>query len=372
MKNILKTPPSVLAAAALAITAGASSAPKTQTLVGKAESLSTASDLVINGQTVADAELFAKGRAEGSINLYSGYVENSEKEVIKAFTQDTGIKVNLVRLVPNRLLERVLSEQGAGKLGADVVRTSEFSSVSAMNKAGAFTEHKVPNFDQLDDTVKYDGGKFYRVFDPAFTFAYNTALVSEADAPKSWQDLLDPKWKGKIGTTQVGAGGSSASLVRFQLDALGEDYLKGYAAQQPRIFDSSGAQQESLSRGEIQVATAVVSSVNIAANNNAPVKFVVPKEGFALYDYFLGMTPTAQHPAAAQVFMNWNLSKRGASVFSQIGEYPADATAPAPKVMDIQLPAMDTGLPHRGTPEDLARHGKEDQAIWNRIFGYVG
>jgi hypothetical protein len=60
------------------------------------------------------------------------------------------------------------------------------------------------------------------------------------------------------------------------------------------------------------------------------------------------------------------------SVFSQIGECPADATAPAPKVMDIQLPAMDTGLPHCGTPEGPARHGKEDQAIWNRSFGYVG
>ncbi|WP_104103408.1 ABC transporter substrate-binding protein [Arthrobacter sp. 08Y14] len=372
MKNIRKTVTTMVATAVLAVTAGACSAPTTVTLVGEAESLSTTAGLVIDGETVADSDLFAKAKAEGSLSLYSGYVENSEKEVIKAFTQDTGIKVNLVRLVPNRLLERVLSEQGANKLGADVIRTSEYSSVSAMNEAGAFTPYKVPNFDQLDETVAYENGSFYRVFDPAFTFAYNTALVSEADAPKSWQDLLDPKWKGKIGTTQVGAGGSSASLVRFQLDALGEDYLRGYAAQQPRIFDSSGAQQESLSRGEILVATAVVSSVNIASSNNAPVKFVVPEEGFALYDYFLGMTPEAQHPAAAQVFMNWNLSKRGASVFSQIGEYPADSNAPPPVVMDIQLPAIDTGLPRRGMPEDLARYGKDDQAIWNEIFGYIG
>lgn len=372
MKRVFKKSAALGIAVALALSAGACAAPKKVTLVKKAESLSATSDLVINGQTVADSELFAKAKAEGSISLYSGYVENSEKEVIKAFTEDTGIKVNLVRLVPNRLLERVLSEQGAGKLGADVIRTSEFSSVSAMDKAGAFTEYRVPNYGQLDDSVKYGSGKFYRVFDPAFTFAYNTALVSEADAPKSWKDLLDPKWKGKIGTTQVGAGGSSASLVRFQRNVLGDDYLRGYADQKPRIFDSSGAQQESLSRGEIQVATGVVSSVNIASHNNAPVKFVVPEEGFALYDYFLGMTPKAQHPAAAKVFMNWNLSKRGASVFAQIGEYPADPTAPAPKVMDVQLPAMDTGLPHRGMPDDLAKNGKEDQQVWNRIFGYVG
>jgi len=372
MKNVFKTTTAVLAATLLAVSAAACSAPQKVSLVSKAESISATSDLIIDGQAVADSALYAKAKAEGSITLYSGYVENSEKEVIKAFTKDTGIKVNLVRLVPNRLLERVLSEQGAGKLGADVIRMSEFSSVSAMNKAGAFAAYKVPNYGKLDDTVKYDGGKFYRVFDPAFTFAYNTALVSAADAPKSWEDLLDPKWKGKIGTTQVGAGGSSASLVRFQRNVLGDGYLKAYAAQQPRIFDSSGAQQESLSRGEIQVATGVVSSVNIAASKNAPVKFVVPKEGFALYDYFLGMTPTAQHPAAAQVFMNWNLSKRGASVFAQLGEYPADSSAPAPKVMGIQMPAMNTGLPHRGMPDDLARNGKDDQAVWNQIFGYVG
>lgn len=372
MNTFPKTLIATFAAVALSASAVACSAPTTVTLVGEAESLSTTSGLVIDGETVADAALFDAARKEGSINLYSGYVENSEKEVIKAFTADTGIEVDLVRLVPNRLLERVLSEQGAGKLGADVVRTSEYSSVTAMNDAGTFAEHKVPNFDGLDDTVKYDGGRFYRVFDPAFTFAYNTALVSEEDAPKSWQDLLDPRWKGKIGTTQVGAGGSSAALVRFQLDSLGEEYLEGYAAQEPRIFDSSGAQQESLSRGEIEVATAVVSSVNIAASNNAPVKFVVPEEGFALYDYFVGMTPTAQHPAAAQVFMNWNLSKRGASVFAQIGEYPADSSAAPPSVMGVDLPALDTGLPHRGMPEDMARYGKEDQATWNRIFGYIG
>lgn len=372
MKNIFRSTAMVAAAALLVIPVAACSAPRAVTLVSQAESISTTSGLVINGQEVASSDLFAKAKAEGSITLYSGYVENSEKEVIKAFTKDTGIKVNLVRLVPNRLLERVLSEQGAGKLGADVIRTSEFSSVTAMNKAGAFTAHRVPNYSKLDDTVKYDGGNFYRVFDPAFTIAYNTALVNEADAPKSWQDLLDPKWKGKIGTTQVGAGGSSASLVRFQRSVLGDAYLRAYAAQEPRIFDSSGAQQESLSRGEIQVSTGVVSSVNIAASKNAPVKFVIPKEGFALYDYFLGMTPTAQHPAAAQLFMNWNLSKRGASVFAQIGEYPADSSAPAPKVMGIQMPAMKTGLPHRGMPEDLAEHGKEDQTVWNQIFGYVG
>lgn len=92
------------------------------------------------------------------------------------------------------------------------------------------------------------------------------------------------------------------------------------------------------------------------------------QQKFALYDYFLGATPTAKHPAAAQVFMNWNLSKRGASVFAQIGEYPADSSVPAPNVMGIQMPAMDTGLPQRGMPDDLAKNGKEDQGDGTKLF----
>ncbi|MFB9375356.1 ABC transporter substrate-binding protein [Kineococcus gynurae] len=367
----------VLTAGSLSLAGGAlglsaCAPPPSYELVSPAGAVDTTDGLLIDGELVADAALFAAAREEGRVSLYTGYVENSEKEVVKAFTADTGIAVEMIRLVPNRLLERVLSEQGAGRLGADVVRSSDPANVERMFAAGVFTPHVVPGFDELDDTVRYEGGSYYRCFDPAFTFGYNTALVDEADRPTSWHDLVDPRWKGRLGITQAGAGGSSLSLTRFQLEVLGPEWLEALAANEPRIFDSSGAMQESLARGEIDVSTAVVSSLNISMAKNAPVQFVVPEEGFALYDYFVGVAGSASHPNAAQVFLNWNMSRRGGSVFADIGEYSTNPEADPPTVHGTVLPAVSTGLPHRPAPEDLAAHQKSDQEFWNSAFGYIG
>lgn len=359
-----------LSAAGLGLAACAP--PPSYQLVNPASSVDTANGLVVDGELIADAALFSAAKAEGSLSLYTGYVENSEKEVVRAFTADTGIAVDMIRLVPNRLLERVLSEQGAGRLRADVVRSSDPANVLRMQEAGVFAPHVVPGYDELDDTVRYADGSYYRCFDPAFTFGYNTALVEEDEVPTSWQDLVDPRWKGRLGITQAGAGGSSLSLTRFQLEVLRPDWLKALAANAPRVFDSSGAMQESLARGEIHASTAVVSSLNIAMAKNAPVQFVVPDEGFALYDYFAGVAAAAPHPSAAQVFLNWNMSRRGGGVFADIGEYSTNPDADPPTVHGTTLPTVATGLPHRPDPADLAAHQASDQEFWNAAFGYVG
>ncbi|MFD9866224.1 ABC transporter substrate-binding protein [Streptomyces niveus] len=356
-----------------ALTASAACAPPPTTAVVdlSATRVDTSGGLVVDGEHIAGAELLAAAKKEGSLSLYSGYIENSEKQVIRAFEHDTGIKVDLVRLVPNRLAERVLSEQGAGRLGADVVRTSDYDIASRMRDAGVFRAHEVPGYDKLDDTVRYHGGEFYRVFDPLYTFAYNTVLVDKKDVPTSWKDLTEAEWKGSLGITQVGAGGSSLALTRFQEDRLGPDYLPALAGQQPRIFDSSSAALESLARGEISVATAVVSSVNIAASKNAPVDFVVPDEGMAAYDYYLGKATSAKHEAAAELFLDWNMSQRGQDVFRQIGEFPARSDVTPPNVLGHDLPTVNSGQVVRFEPKALLGAADADQRRWLSLFGYL-
>jgi iron(III) transport system substrate-binding protein len=96
--------------------------------------------------------------------------------------------------------------------------------------------------------------------------------------------------------------------------------------------------------------------VNIAINKNAPVKFVVPDECFATYDYYTGLASTARHLAAAKVFLNWNLSKRGQQVFADLGEYSVRSDLAPPN--------------HRIAPDDAIAGAGEDQKAWNNIFGY--
>ena len=182
--------------------------------------------------------------------------------------------------------------------------------------------------------------------------------------------MTDPRFKGKVGIAQVGAGGSALALTRFQRSALGDEFLNKYAHNRPRIFDSLGAELDSLARGEVQLGTTVVSAVNLAQARNAPVQFVIPKEGFAAYDYYTGVASTATHLNAAKVFMNWNLSQRGQNVFRDLGEYSVRTDVDPPRSWASSSRPFDSPLVHRVKPTEAKAYAKEDQAMWNSLFGY--
>jgi iron(III) transport system substrate-binding protein len=359
----------VAAATAFAALTACSPPPEAPPLVRPAESIQRDHGLVINGEQIATPELWTQAQAEGRITLYSGYTQDSEKTLLDQFESDTGLDVKLIRLTPNRLYERIVAEYGAGKLGADVVRISDAGFVTGLNKRGVFQPYRPPTATNLRDDVEFDGGKYYRTFDPIYTFGYNTALVKADEAPTTWKDLLDTRWSNNLGIAQAGAGGSALALTRFQRDVLGDDYLREYS-RNTRVFDSLGAELDGLARGEIEAGTVVVSSVNIAVNENAPVAFVVPAEGVTAYDYYTGLASTATNTAAAQVFMNWNLSKRGQQVFSDMGEYSVRSDIAAPNIRGIQLPDFDDPRVHRITPAESIANAAEDQKTWNAIFGY--
>ncbi len=328
----------------------------------------TAAGLVIDGETIADRATYDTAKTQ-TLSLYSGYQESNEKEFIAAFTKDTGIKVNLMRLVPARLSERVLSEQGADKLGADVIRTSDYDIVDGFAKAGVWDPYVVPGTGTLKDVV-IEGGKFSRVAAVVQTFGYNTQVVSEADAPKSWADLLDPKWAGKIGISQGLSGGSNVALNRFVATKLTPGYWDKLAALKPTVYDGAGQKATALARGEIAIATTGSASVNVAATKDkAPVNYVVPTEGFVTFDYYIGKTKAAKNVEAAKIFMNYNFSKRGQSLFAQLGDYAVRPDVAAPVALGRDLPAVTSDKVWRMSLADVDKQAT-DSAVWKRAFKY--
>lgn len=328
--------------------------------------------LVIEGELIADADLLEAAQEEGSLVFYTGASEQSEKVLAEKFTEDTGIQVEIIRLPPNRLSERILSEQGAGQLGADVIRTSGEDLTLAIADSGAFEPHDVPEDYVLPEGTKIDDGAYYRSFDRVYTIVYNNQLVDEADAPESWADLIDDKWKGVAGITQVAAGGSTAALTRFQLEELGEDYLRDYAALDPRIFDSSGALSDAVSRGEISVGSLPIATAYGAQVEGAPITIVTPEEGAAAFSYYLGVAADAENPNAAALFVNWSMSKAGQSASGEGGDYPVREDIPAPRAGDQELPEIGSGFLFRYDAEETLEHVEADAELWREIFGYTG
>lgn len=331
-------------------------------------------DLVIDGEVVATADVYAAAKEEGSLVFYTGGSEQSEEEVSDAFTESTGIEVEIVRLAPNKLQERILSELAADKLGADLIRISGEDLIAQLAEEGAFQPTLLsPDIQSaLIPEAIYDDGLYFNSFDRVYSFAYNNQVIDPEGAPEDWADLLDEQYAGKLGIVQVGAGGSTAALTRFQLDTLGQDWLEAYAAEDPRIFDSSASLTDALARGEIGIGPVPIATAYTAVLDGAPLTIATPEEGAAAYPFYLGMTSSTEKSNATTVFINWLLSSAGQELAASIGDYPVHTGLPNPTIGEIELPAADQGFVHRATLEESLDNLKPDADLWAQIFGYTG
>ena len=172
-------------------------------------SLATAAQaqLAFDGETIADAKLLAAAKAEGKLLHYGTYPVDAMKLVHAVFEKDTGIKVEYVRLPSQGMFARVTTEFAAKKLEADIVDLTELPLIQLLIERGILAApHKVPSFAAIPAAIKDADGRWYALVRPVGVMAVNRSRVADADIPKSWKDLLNPKWKGLIGTASIDAG----------------------------------------------------------------------------------------------------------------------------------------------------------------------
>ncbi len=330
--------------------------------------------LVIDGEEVADADLLAAAREEGSVAWYTASGAESAEVTAARFEAETGIDVDMTRMPSGKLSERVLSEAGAGRLEAGVVTITDPVLAEQFADEGVYTPYEVASYDTLTgmDGVVWEDGLYYAPYYSAYSFAYNDQAVGEDDAPKDWDDLLDPKWKGKLGIVNAGAGGTVQGLARFQETKLGDDYWEKLAAQEPRIFDTTSVQLEALARGEIEVVTSGFNSTYGAEVAGAPITLVVPPAGVSGTYNMQGLTEAGADSAAAKVFQNWTMSTAGQKFAAAQGFVPSRTDTPDTPVGDYQLPAADSDQFTLYTPQEAKEIGADVVSRWNRAFGYSG
>ena len=307
------------------------------------------------------ADVIAKAKQEGQLVFYTS-LQNEDAEVLlkgfaKAFPE---IKVNMDRKSSAKILTQFLTEAKAGKVLADVLESGGLDLAQPVNQ-GLTVAFEAPAAKDYPKGFTQLNGHFTNARTAVGTFGWNTTLVKPGDEPKSWDDLLDPKWKGKLLMEPTDSDVMQAlAKGRFGNDeAKVRDYFTKLAAQNPIFIDGHTEQLAALIAGQGSVAWGIRGDTTeeTIRSKKAPVQWSKSEVMLRLQGAVI--SKDAAHPNAARVFVNWYLSRDGGQkALAEIGRIPG-----APGMAD---PVYTFGKTYTSGPEDAPELAKYEK-LWNQL-----
>jgi iron(III) transport system substrate-binding protein len=254
-------------------------------------------------KSLADAE-------GGEVSIYTSLTADSETAVAEAFEDATDLDVSVYRATSEIVAQRVSEESEAGFPGADVVETGG-TEMATLSRDGVFSPYDPPAGATLVEGSRKDGWIADRY--NRFVVTWNTDRVPPSQRPRSFDDLADPRWRGKIVLEEsdsdwyktlreylVGEGGKSPA----DADRL----LEGIAAN-ARAVNSHSLQTQLLGSGEFAIGPSVyLHQARDAVDKDAPLAFEPRVPPVISRPQGVGVLKTAKHPAAALLYVDWLLS----------------------------------------------------------------
>jgi iron(III) transport system substrate-binding protein len=268
--------------------------------------------------------LIEGAKKEGAVTVYSSAVVADSNAISDAFTKKYGVTVRLWRGSSEDILRRAVAEARGNRYDADIAETAG-TEMEGLDREKLLAEIASPVFAQLvpQAVVPHRGWVTDRL--SIFTAAYNTTVIHPGDVPKSYDDLLDPKWKGKLGLEADDANwfmaiadrmGEAKALALFRkITAInGMSLRKGHTLLSNLVV-----------AGEVPLGLTVYGyRVTELKHRGAPIDGVVLPPGLAL-PTGIGAFKKAPHPNAALLFLDFYLTE-GERILAERGNVPTNRT----------------------------------------------
>lgn len=253
-------------------------------------------------------ELLVKGaKKEGSLVLFSS-AHDPSLPVYKAFTAKypfLKVETPCCFAAPPDVTTRALAEFQSKRHTMDVLENST-ASVRALQRAGALMPFTTPDSSAYPKESRDADGHFYPLRTAARALGVNTNAIPLNTAPKSWKDLLDPKWKGKI---SIAGGEAMTRFVGLMEQEMGESYLKELGKQDVSVVEvSARAVADMLIAGEV-ILSPTITRAHVAKPiaDGAPIAWIPmgPSDSFSTQ---AALAANAPHPHAALLWLDFILS----------------------------------------------------------------
>ncbi|MCC6949163.1 MAG: extracellular solute-binding protein [Bradyrhizobiaceae bacterium] len=274
--------------------------------------------MVSSAPAVADNwdNVIAAAKKEGTVTVYTtGLAAEFHKLIAASFTKKYGIPVNLLDLRASEIRERVRIEQSTGNQIGDMIQLSP-STLGEMRKERTIDtlppipneRNFLPGFSRTEISIPSHGY--------GFGILINTNLVKPGDRPKSWRDLLDPKWQGKILSDDFRAAGGGQVFFEVMYDAFGETFHRELAKQKLVFSRELGSSKRRVAMGEypLRIPQHLVTFHSL---KGLPVEFIEPSEGLVFIQFNSSILQNARHPNAARLLINHYLEVESQQIIEE-------------------------------------------------------
>lgn len=308
------------------------------------------------------ARLVQGARAESEAVIYL----NLDPIVTKALTDGfmekyPGVTVQVGRFSGASIIARVETEARAGKLAADVIMSGELGILVLIDK-GVMARYRSPQLAGYPGSFR-DKDNFWNVnLLNVLVPAYNTRLVGKDDVPQRLEDLLRPRWTGKLAMDSQSYYWFGALLQQMGENAASK-LLRGLNEQQLRHIRGRRLLTQLVAAGEYDLAVETnLNAVLSMSQQGAPVWFA-PVKPLYLRPSFLFMTRTAPHPHAGALLIDYLLSEEGQKILVTYDRMPAHPKVPARETQ--LLKGLDVRMPD---PLDIGRRYAELSKKYLELF----
>jgi iron(III) transport system substrate-binding protein len=279
--------------------------------------------VLVAGTSLARAQedVIAAAKKEANLTLYLSMNLTDANGLMQLFRQKYPfINVNIFRADNEKLLNRIVTESTAGKFNGDAILISSFE-VRVLLQKKLLQKYVSPESRFYPEGFIDKEGFWTSVYSIPRVIAYNTKLVRPDAAPKTYDDLLQPRWKNSFGLSD------SATLwytgfLKFYGEEKGRDFMRKLAAQKPAFRDSETVIIQLLAAGEFPLGMVYSHQAASLKKRGAPVDWVRTALPIVTGLKPIALSAKAQHPNAAKLFIDVALSKEGQELMKSFSRVP--------------------------------------------------
>jgi len=282
-----------------------------------------------------DSKIVAAAKAEGEVVWYTTLIVNQlVRPVAAAFEKKyPGVHVSYTRNNSTETAIKIINEAKAGKMQADVFDGTNTSEV--LKKENLVEAWKPDSAKDWPKDVADPDGWWVATNVYVLTPGFNTELVKKGTEPRTYDDLLDPKWKGKLvwnGSVSTSGGpGFIGNVLSFMGEDKGMAYLRKLSGQKIVNLNVSARQVlDQVIAGEYPIALQIFNHHTlISAKKGAPVDWIKMEPATVVLQV-ASVAKGAPHPNAGKLLLDYLVSEEGQEFFKKADYLPASPTVPAP------------------------------------------